>query len=251
MMLGPASWQAPIRLACHPNPGRHILVFSRSISREPIDRGKRRALFKKWMKLNSFTANYGGEESGPVFSPSIREPTERHKRRASIRRRMKLNSFTANSGGEESGPVLSRSISRGPADQFFKGWTRVEKWKAESSPANSYVKESRPVFKVSSEVARALRDNAPVVALETTIYTHGFPYPDNVELALDLERIVRANGAIPATIGVVGGVARVGLTKEEIVTLASGAGKPETMKVSRRDLPYILGMVCKTYSLFA
>jgi pseudouridine-5'-phosphate glycosidase/pseudouridine kinase len=49
----------------------------------------------------------------------------------------------------------------------------------------------------------------------------------------------------------VGGVARVGLTKEEIITLASSAGKPETMKVSRRDLPYILGMVCKTYSLFA
>jgi pseudouridine-5'-phosphate glycosidase len=65
-----------------------------------------------------------------------------------------------------------------------------------------------------------------------------------VALALDLEKIVRANGAIPATIGVVGGVARVGLTREEITTLAAGAGKPETMKVSRRDLPYILGMVC-------
>jgi hypothetical protein len=89
-----------------------------------------------------------------------------------------------------------------------------------------------------------VNNNLAVVALETTIYTHGYPYPENVRLALDLEKIVRANGAIPATIGVVRGVAKVGLTNEELMTLAAGAGKPEMMKVSRRDLPYILGMVC-------
>jgi pseudouridine-5'-phosphate glycosidase/pseudouridine kinase len=82
-----------------------------------------------------------------------------------------------------------------------------------------------------------------VVALETTIYTHGFPYPDNVALAKDLEHIVYKNGAVPATIGIIDGVARVGLNTLELTALASSAGKPETMKVSRRDLPYILGMV--------
>jgi len=97
---------------------------------------------------------------------------------------------------------------------------------------------------VSDEVGAAIQSNQPVVALETTIYTHGFPYPDNVALALNLESVVRQNGAVPATIGILNGVARVGLSGEEITTLASSTGKPGTMKVSRRDLPYILGMVC-------
>ncbi|KAG4431412.1 hypothetical protein IFR05_013104 [Cadophora sp. M221] len=82
----------------------------------------------------------------------------------------------------------------------------------------------------------------PVVALESTIYTHGFPYPQNVALALGLEEIVRSHGAVPATIGILNGVAKIGLTGDEITMLASAAGKPDTMKVSRRDLPYILGM---------
>jgi hypothetical protein len=124
--------------------------------------------------------------------------------------------------------------------------------KASPSKANHSLDgaEEHVFFKISPEVAQALRESRPVVALETTIYTHGFPYPENVALALDLEKTVRANGAIPATIGVVGGVARVGLTREEIEMLAEGAGKPETMKVSRRDLPYILGMVCRLPLVF-
>ncbi len=101
-----------------------------------------------------------------------------------------------------------------------------------------------PSLRVSDEVGAAIQSNQPVVALETTIYTHGFPYPDNVALALNLESVVRQNGAVPATIGILNGVARVGLSGEEITTLASSTGKPGTMKVSRRDLPYILGMVC-------
>lgn len=103
--------------------------------------------------------------------------------------------------------------------------------------------QEESVLIVSEEVKKALLHHKPVVALETTIYTHGFPYPDNVQLALDLEAIVRKNGAIPATIAIIDGVARVGLSEDEITTLASAAGKPETMKVSRRDLPYIMGMV--------
>jgi pseudouridine-5'-phosphate glycosidase/pseudouridine kinase len=100
------------------------------------------------------------------------------------------------------------------------------------------------VFRVSPEVEDAVRSGKPVVALETTIYTHGFPYPDNVGLALHLESVVRLNGGIPATIGILSGVARVGLDPQELTGLASAAGKPETMKVSRRDLSYITGLVC-------
>jgi pseudouridine-5'-phosphate glycosidase/pseudouridine kinase len=107
----------------------------------------------------------------------------------------------------------------------------------------SKLPDDSKVFQISNEVRSAVREDGPVIALETTIYTHGFPYPDNVSLALDLENIVRAHGAVPATIGILGGVAKIGLTSDEIKTLASGAGNPNTMKVSRRDLPYILGMV--------
>ena len=99
------------------------------------------------------------------------------------------------------------------------------------------------IIKISDEVQDALRLGNPVVALESTIYTHGFPYPDNVALALDLEQIARKHGVIPATIGILDGVATVGLNEEELRRLASSAGKPETMKVSRRDIPFILGMV--------
>lgn len=71
----------------------------------------------------------------------------------------------------------------------------------------------------------------------------GFPRPDNTNLATHLESVVRANGGIPATIGVLGGIARVGLSVEELIELTTSAGKSTTMKVSRRDLPYILGSV--------
>lgn len=98
-------------------------------------------------------------------------------------------------------------------------------------------------FQVSEEVLEAVHSQRPVVALETTIYTHGFPYPDNVALALDLESIVRRNGGVPATIGILDGVAKVGMTTEELRRITASAGSPETMKVSRRDLPYILGLV--------
>jgi pseudouridylate synthase / pseudouridine kinase len=98
-------------------------------------------------------------------------------------------------------------------------------------------------LKVSAEVEEAVQNGKPVVALETTIYTHGFPYPDNVALASHLESVVRLNGGIPATIGVLNGIARVGFETEELTELASAAGRRETMKISRRDLPYITGLV--------
>jgi pseudouridine-5'-phosphate glycosidase/pseudouridine kinase len=99
------------------------------------------------------------------------------------------------------------------------------------------------VLKVSEEVQQALSENRPVVALESTIYTHGFPYPANVELASKLELLVRMGGGVPATIGVLDGVARVGLSTDELIRLASPSKTGTTpLKVSRRDFGYALGM---------
>ncbi|KAJ6029676.1 uncharacterized protein N7446_010972 [Penicillium canescens] len=97
-------------------------------------------------------------------------------------------------------------------------------------------------FKVSEEVRDAVATGKPVVSLETTIYTHGFPYPDNIALAALLESVVRANDGVPATVGIVGGVAKVGLNAEELIELASTAEKKSALKVSRRDLGYICGL---------
>lgn len=87
--------------------------------------------------------------------------------------------------------------------------------------------------KFSAEVANALRDKRPVVALESTVIAHGLPYPQNIETALKLESIVRENGAIPATIAVFGGEFYVGLDETQIEQLAT---RKDIRKISRRDL---------------
>ena len=69
---------------------------------------------------------------------------------------------------------------------------------------------------VNPEVVKALEEGRPVVALESTIIAHGMPYPKNVETALAVEEVIRANGAVPATIGILSGRIKIGLTKEEI-----------------------------------
>ena len=71
----------------------------------------------------------------------------------------------------------------------------------------------------------------------------GFPYPENVALSSQLESLVRVNGGIPATIGVLNGVARVGMQAEELIELVSKAGSKGTWKISRRDLGFISGLV--------
>ncbi|PWY92946.1 hypothetical protein BO70DRAFT_425587 [Aspergillus heteromorphus CBS 117.55] len=98
------------------------------------------------------------------------------------------------------------------------------------------------LFRVSDEVRDAVATGKPVVALESTIYTHGFPYPESVALASLLESVVRSNGGVPATVGILGGEARVGLSAAELVELASTAEKKNALKVSRRDLGYICGL---------
>ena len=87
---------------------------------------------------------------------------------------------------------------------------------------------------VSPEVAQALAEGRPVVALESTIISHGMPYPQNVETALAVESIIRENGAVPATIAVIGGQLKAGCTREEIEYLGKAGTK--VTKASRRDL---------------
>jgi pseudouridine-5'-phosphate glycosidase len=91
--------------------------------------------------------------------------------------------------------------------------------------------------KLSEEVRTALADGRPVVALESTIITHGMPHPVNLETALAVEQTVRDHGAVPATIAILDGDIRVGLSTEELTQLAQLG---DVIKVSRRDLPYVV-----------
>ena len=94
-------------------------------------------------------------------------------------------------------------------------------------------------IEISPEVKRAISEQKPVVALESTIISHGMPYPTNVETAKLLEQTVRENGAIPATIAIINGMIKVGLSSEDLEFF--GTSK-DILKASRRDLPYIIGL---------
>ncbi|MBH0082334.1 pseudouridine-5'-phosphate glycosidase [Salinibacterium sp. SWN167] len=95
---------------------------------------------------------------------------------------------------------------------------------------------STPVIHVSQEVQDAVRENRPVVALESTIFTHGLPRPRNLDVALEAEAGLRAQGVTPATIGVFNGVATVGLSTEQITELSN---TDKIAKASLRDLPVV------------
>lgn len=100
------------------------------------------------------------------------------------------------------------------------------------------MRELNRYLDVAPEVAKAVAEGRPVVALESTIISHGMPYPQNVETALQVEKIIRDHGAVPATIAILGGRLKAGLTPEEIDYLGrTGAG---VTKTSRRDLPVIV-----------
>ncbi len=94
-------------------------------------------------------------------------------------------------------------------------------------------------MRISKEVAEAIVRHEPVVALESTIIAHGMPYPRNLETAKALERAVRDEGAIPATIAVIEGDPVVGLSEEELLAIAT---RGDVMKLSRRDLPIAIGL---------
>ncbi|MFC5703827.1 pseudouridine-5'-phosphate glycosidase [Cohnella faecalis] len=89
----------------------------------------------------------------------------------------------------------------------------------------------------TEEVREALQTGKPIVALETTIISHGMPYPQNIEMAKTVERIIRDNGAVPATIGIMNGKIKIGLNDEELEAFASNG---HVEKVSRRDFPQLL-----------
>src|SRR5579875_1782873 len=86
-----------------------------------------------------------------------------------------------------------------------------------------------PYLTISPEVQAALQDQRPVVALESTVIAHGLPYPDNLEIARDMETVIRAEGAVPATVGIHDGTIVIGLATSEHV-----------LKISRRDLAVAL-----------
>lgn len=94
-----------------------------------------------------------------------------------------------------------------------------------------------PDLVLTDEVRQALVDGSPVVALESTIISHGMPYPQNVEMATEVERIIREGGAVPATIAVLDGRPRIGLADDDLELLATSG---DVTKVSVRDLPYVV-----------
>ena len=100
-----------------------------------------------------------------------------------------------------------------------------------ANPDNAYLD-------IAPKVAAALREGRPIVALESTIISHGMPYPRNLETALLVEAAVRDQGAIPATIAILGGRLKVGITKGEIKHLAENG--QQVTKTSRRDLPFVI-----------
>ena len=94
-----------------------------------------------------------------------------------------------------------------------------------------------PALALTEEVRAALAEGRPVVALESTIISHGMPYPQNVAMATEVEQLIRDGGAVPATIAVLGGRPRVGLSPADLELLATD---PDVAKVSLRDLPYVI-----------
>ncbi len=92
-------------------------------------------------------------------------------------------------------------------------------------------------IRVNEKVQKALDEGRGVIALESTIISHGMPYPRNVETALNVEKIIKENGCEPATIGIIDGVGVIGMTSEEIEEFGKREG---ILKVSRRDLPVVM-----------
>src|SRR5437764_8629747 len=97
--------------------------------------------------------------------------------------------------------------------------------------------ELSPYLKLSDEVQTALQEQRPIVALESTVIAHGLPYPANIEVAQAMEAAIRAEGAIPATVGILNGKIVIGLAQDEIQYLGTAR---DILKVSRRDLAVTL-----------
>lgn len=124
-------------------------------------------------------------------------------------------------------------------------------------PSLIAAREKGTPIDVHPEVEQALVENWPLVALETTIVTHGMPYPVNLETAKSVEQHVRSVGAIPATIGVIGGRVKIGLEPAQLEYLADLHTNPGPIKLSRRDIGPALalkkdgGTTCSATLIFA
>ncbi|MCD6330531.1 MAG: pseudouridine-5'-phosphate glycosidase [Candidatus Cloacimonetes bacterium] len=92
-------------------------------------------------------------------------------------------------------------------------------------------------LEINPEIQQTLSEGKPIVALESTIISHGMPYPENIKTAKEVEQVVRDNGSIPATIAILNGIMKVGLSENELEFLAKSK---DIQKVSRRDIPYII-----------
>ncbi len=103
------------------------------------------------------------------------------------------------------------------------------------TPQRTYTSE----IEISDEISKAISSAKPIVALESTIISHGLPYPRNLEVAMRLEEVVRSEGAVPATIAIINGIPKVGLTQDDLKYLARPQSVDHTvMKASRRDLAF-------------
>ncbi|KAI0936430.1 hypothetical protein AcW1_000675 [Taiwanofungus camphoratus] len=119
-------------------------------------------------------------------------------------------------------------------------WSSLKRHYAWSS-LHATLRKNR-LIDIHPEVQDALSNHKPVVALETTIVTHGMPYPVNLTTARSVETIVRQTGALPATIGIIGGRVKIGLEPNELEYLADVGSNPSVVKISRRDIGPAISM---------
>lgn len=96
------------------------------------------------------------------------------------------------------------------------------------------------LLQIHPEVQEAIQTSKPVVALESTILSHGLPYPENLQLSRDISKIIRSKGVIPATIAVKNGTCHVGLTNEDLSDLVLSGVEGRATKCSTRDLPFLM-----------
>jgi hypothetical protein len=116
-------------------------------------------------------------------------------------------------------------LPRSPLRRSHSSWPTLHAVRARNAPIDLH-----------PEVEDALAHNQPVVALETALVTHGLPYPQSLDVPLMLEDVVRSTGAVPATIGILGGRVKVGLARDELDRLAGRKAGAKLAKVSRRDI---------------
>ncbi len=108
---------------------------------------------------------------------------------------------------------------------------------------------SSRLLEIYPEVQEAIQKNKPIVALESTILSHGLPYPDNLQLSKDISKILRSKDVIPATIAVKNGICQVGLSQEDICDLVVSGDEGRASKCSTRDLPFLMKNHGQEYAL--